>query len=104
MWTERHVREIQEAAAGSDLRGLPAAWPAQLKQRPDADDAIAFLLKYFFGHLRMEKAQAAAAEQFHAPPPRERERSRGDRPRREDRPERGERKGRGEQREESTIR
>jgi len=105
MWTERHVREIQSAAAGSVYEGYLGLAGA-LKQRADADDAIAFLLKFFFGHLRMEKAQAAAAAE-HAParPHRERERSRGDRPRREDRaertergerPERGERSGREE--------
>ena len=90
MWTGRHVREIQSAAAGSVYEGY-LGLAGSLKQRPDADDAIAFLLKFFFGHLRMEKAQAAAAEQGHTQPPRERERSRGDRPRREDRGERGER-------------
>src|SRR5215468_5046473 len=103
MWTERHVREIQSAAAGSVYEGYLGLAGA-LKQRPDADDAIAFLLKFFFGHLRMEKAQAAAAEQAHTHPPRDRERSRGDRPRREDRGdrhERGERSGRHERGERS---
>ena len=58
LWAERHVREIREAASGSIFEGfLPLA--AQLKARPDADDLMAFLLKYFFSHLRMEKAQAA---------------------------------------------
>ena len=43
---------------------------AQLKMRPDADDLIAFLLKYFFSHRRMEKAKAAAeAEGRPAPEP-----------------------------------
>jgi ATP-dependent RNA helicase DeaD len=98
LWTERHVREIQSAAAGSVYEGYLGLAGA-LKQRPDADDAIAFLLKYFFGHLRMEKAKAAADAE-HAPPrphrERDRERSRGDRPRREERGERGERPERGE--------
>ena len=95
MWTERHVREIQSAAAGSVYEGYLGLAGA-LKQRADADDAIAFLLKFFFGHLRMEKARAAAtAEHAPARPPRERERDRGrgDRPRREDR---GDRRERGE--------
>ncbi|HEY1333120.1 MAG TPA: DEAD/DEAH box helicase, partial [Myxococcaceae bacterium] len=64
LWTERHVREIQSAAAGSVYEGYLGLAGA-LKQRPDADDAIAFLLKFFFGHLRREKAQAAAAEHIH---------------------------------------
>ncbi|HYO59775.1 helicase-related protein, partial [Archangium sp.] len=58
LWAERHVREIREAASGAIFEGfLPLA--AQLKARADADDLMAFLLKYFFSHLRMEKAQAA---------------------------------------------
>ena len=101
MWTERHVREIQSAAAGSVYEGY-LGLAGTLRQRPDADDAIAYLLKYFFGHLRMEKLKAAGVvEAAPAParPPRDRERSRGDRPRREDRgdrPERGERSGKDE--------
>ena len=113
MWTERHVREIQSAAAGSVYEGYLGLAGA-LKQRPDADDAIAYLLKFFFGHLRMEKLKAAGAPEpapASARPPRERERSRGDRPPRSerggrgergersdrgDRPERGERPDRGE--------
>src|SRR5215813_2262762 len=76
MWTERHVREIQSSAAGSVYEGYLGLAGA-LKQRPDADDAIAFLLKFFFGHLRMEKAKAAAdAEHAPARPHRERDRER----------------------------
>ncbi|HEY3587374.1 MAG TPA: DEAD/DEAH box helicase, partial [Myxococcaceae bacterium] len=98
MWTERHVREISSAASGSVYEGY-LGLAGTLKQRPDADDSIAFLLKFFFGHLRMEKAQAAAAEEAHGHPPRERERSRGDRPRREERSDRGERRERGDRHE-----
>ncbi len=62
LWTERHVAEIREGASGSVFEGfLPLA--AQIKGRSDADDLIAFLLKYFFTHHRMEKAaQAPRAE------------------------------------------
>src|SRR5215470_6841682 len=95
LWTERHVREIQSSASGSVYEGYLGLAGA-LKQRADADDSIAYLLKFFFGHLRMEKAQAAATEQAHTLRPRERERSRGDRPRREERSDRGERRERGE--------
>ncbi|MFY0570823.1 DEAD/DEAH box helicase [Archangium lansingense] len=106
LWAERHVREIREAASGAIFEGfLPLA--AQLKARPDADDLMAFLLKYFFSHLRMEKAQAAQqAERPEQEPkpegrrkdrererPRDRERDR-DKPRREERREsRGEPSG-----------
>ncbi|MCY1001471.1 DEAD/DEAH box helicase [Myxococcus sp. MISCRS1] len=93
LWTERHVREIQEAASGSVFEGfLPLA--AQLKNRPNADDLVAFLLKYFFSHLRMEKVQAAQESERQAPAP-ERKSSGGE-GRRRDREERG---GRGERRE-----
>ncbi|AKJ06877.1 ATP-dependent RNA helicase DeaD [Archangium gephyra] len=109
LWAERHVREIREAASGSIFEGfLPLA--AQLKARPDADDLMAFLLKYFFSHLRMEKAQAAQQgerpEQEAKPEsrrkdrerdrerPRDRDRDRDKPPRREERREsRGEPSG-----------
>ncbi|MCY1081327.1 DEAD/DEAH box helicase [Archangium lansingense] len=107
LWAERHVREIREAASGAIFEGfLPLA--AQLKARPDADDLMAFLLKYFFSHLRMEKAQAAQqAERPEQEPkpegrrkdrererPRDRERDRDRPPRREERREsRGEPSG-----------
>jgi ATP-dependent RNA helicase DeaD len=89
LWAERHVREIREAASGSIFEGfLPLA--AQLKARPDADDLMAFLLKYFFSHLRMEKAQAAQQgerpEQDAKPEGRRKERERErERPRDRDR-------------------
>jgi ATP-dependent RNA helicase DeaD len=102
LWTERHVREIHEAAGSSIFEGfLPLA--AQLKTRPDADDLIAFLLKYFFSHLRMEKAQAAMQAEGREPAqerkPEAREggrRERGDKRERGDRRERGEREERRE--------
>src|SRR6185369_11527587 len=78
LWTERHVRKIKSVSAGGVYEAfLPLA--GSLRQRPDADDLIAFLLRYFFSRHRMEKAQAAleALGQPHAPrteeprPPRE---------------------------------
>jgi ATP-dependent RNA helicase DeaD len=58
LWTERHVRQIREAAAGTAYEGLlPLA--GQIRQRPEADELIAFLTKYFFTHHRIEKMQAA---------------------------------------------
>jgi len=100
LWTERHLREIRDGASGSVFEGfLPLA--AQLKQRPDADDLVAFLLKYYFSHLRMEKVQAAATTEQQAPAERERkpEGRREERERREGRGERGERRERGERKE-----
>jgi ATP-dependent RNA helicase DeaD len=90
LWAERHVREIREAASDSIFEGfLPLA--ALLKTRPDADDLMAFLLKYFFSHLRMEKAQAAGEpertepRQERAPEGRRKERGERDRERPRDR-------------------
>jgi ATP-dependent RNA helicase DeaD len=98
LWTERHLREVREGASGSVFEGfLPLA--AQLKQRPDADDLVAFLLKYFFSHLRMEKAQAAASTEPQAPAERKPEGRREERERREGRGEREGRRERGERRE-----
>ena len=58
LWTERHVREIREGASGSVYDGLlPLA--GQIKQRSDADDLIAFLLKYFFAHHRLDRIQSS---------------------------------------------
>lgn len=102
LWTERHVREIKEASSGSIYEGY-LGLAGQLKGRADADDLIAFLLRYFLTHKRMEKAQGGGAELRREEPrehrPREgREGREGgrrdrDRPRRErgDRPERSDR-------------
>ncbi|ATB28086.1 DEAD/DEAH box helicase [Melittangium boletus] len=92
LWAERHVREIREAASGSIFEGfLPLV--SHLKGRADSDDLIAFLLKYFFSHLRMEKAKAneesgaQAAAPARAPEPRREKRGDRERPssRREER-------------------
>ncbi|MGA9526069.1 MAG: DEAD/DEAH box helicase, partial [Myxococcaceae bacterium] len=94
MWTERHVRVIHEAAAGAVYEGF-FGLAAQLKQRPDSEDLIAYLLKFFFSRHRMEKVKEGEEEAKEARPVREemrRERpERGERKRGE-RPERGERK------------
>jgi ATP-dependent RNA helicase DeaD len=98
LWTERHVREIKEASSGSIYEGY-LGLAGQLKVRPDADDLIAFMLRYFLTHQRMEKAQAGGAEPRHEEPREHRPREsregrdggrRGERPRRErgDRPDR----------------
>ncbi len=57
LWTERHVKEIKDAAAGAVYEGF-LGLSSTLKGRPDADDLVAFLLKYFFSHHRMERVQA----------------------------------------------
>jgi len=61
MWSERHVKELKEAAQGSIYEGF-LALASTLKLRPDADELIAFMLKSFFAHRRMEKAQSGEGE------------------------------------------
>jgi ATP-dependent RNA helicase DeaD len=62
LWTERHVREIKEESGHAVYEGF-LALANTLKTRPDADDLIAFLLKYFFSHLRMDRMQRSAAQE-----------------------------------------
>ncbi len=79
LWTERHVRDIKEAASSSVYEGYLALAGA-LKGRADADDLIGFLLKSFFHQLRIDKAQAVLAEERAAGlPPREPKRERSER-------------------------
>jgi len=55
-WSERHVGELKESMSASIFEAfIPLA--QELKTRPDGDYLIAFALKYFFTHHRMEKAQ-----------------------------------------------
>ncbi|MFL5320775.1 MAG: DEAD/DEAH box helicase, partial [Myxococcaceae bacterium] len=80
-WTERHIKEIQDGASGAVFEGmLPLA--ASVKARNDSDDLIAFLLRYFFTHHRIEKVQAkeetpASSSQEERPRREERPRERG---------------------------
>ncbi len=85
MWTERHVKDIKAGAAGSVYEGY-LTLAGQLKTRPDADDLIAFLLKYFFSHHRVEKLQSQSLQQLtearaerDRPRDRDRDRDRGGR-------------------------
>ncbi len=61
MWTDRHVKELKLAAQGSIYEGF-LALAGDLKNRTDADELIAFMLRYFFTHRRMEKAQQHTGE------------------------------------------
>jgi ATP-dependent RNA helicase DeaD len=89
MWSERHIKQIKESAQGSIYEGF-LALASTLKLRNDADELIAFMLRYFFTHRRMEKATgeegaapaAADGSQAAAPAPESRH-SRGERPREE---------------------
>lgn len=94
MWSERHVRALKDAAQGSIYEGF-LALASTLKQRPDADELIAFMLRSFFTHRRMEKAQQGEGGEVSTEPPAPRQ-SRGEKPRERDREDRGGRGGRGE--------
>jgi ATP-dependent RNA helicase DeaD len=61
LWTERHVRELKDAASSAIFEGY-LGLAAQLKVRPDADELIAVLLRTFFNHRRQEKAKAAGEQ------------------------------------------
>ncbi len=53
-WTGRHVAELKEAMSASIFEAfIPLA--QGLKTRPDGDYLVAFALKYFFTHHRIEK-------------------------------------------------
>ncbi len=110
VWTERHVAELKDAMSASIFEAyIPLA--QELKGRTDGDWLVAFALKYFFTHHRMERvADLAKAEHKREEHERrerdhvrkeERRRDR-DEPRgrrgRGDREDRGERRGRGEER------
>jgi ATP-dependent RNA helicase DeaD len=66
LFMERHVREVKEAALGAIYEGY-LQLATSLRARTDADDLIAFLLKSFFTHRRMEKAQHSHADEADAP-------------------------------------
>jgi ATP-dependent RNA helicase DeaD len=56
IWTDRHVVELREGMSASIFEGfIPLA--QEIKNRPDGDHLMAFALKYFFTHHRMEKVQ-----------------------------------------------
>ncbi|MFN7131345.1 MAG: DEAD/DEAH box helicase, partial [Myxococcales bacterium] len=79
MWTERHLAEIKDASK-STVADSMLSLASDLKARPDSDHILAFLLKYFFTHHRMERVQQA---QQQAQEPAREERVREERPRRE---------------------
>lgn len=104
MWTERHVKELKQVAEGTIYEGY-LSLAESLKKRPDADDLIASMLRYFFTHRRMDKLQGGGAvmetPKLETRPPRGRDERERPGSRREDkgpREERGGRRERGERR------
>src|SRR5512137_2467453 len=56
IWTDRHVHELRDGMSASIFEGfIPLA--QEIKNRPEADHLLAFALKYFFTHHRIEKVQ-----------------------------------------------
>ncbi|HEY6106421.1 MAG TPA: DEAD/DEAH box helicase [Anaeromyxobacteraceae bacterium] len=56
MWSERHVAQLKDAMSSSIFEAfIPLA--QELKGRQDGEYLLAFALKYFFQHHRMERAQ-----------------------------------------------
>ena len=56
LWTDRHVVELKEAMSASIFEAfIPLS--QELRNRPDGEFLVAFALKYFFTHHRMERAQ-----------------------------------------------
>jgi ATP-dependent RNA helicase DeaD len=54
LWTDRHVTELREGMNSSIFEAfIPLA--QELRNRPDGGLLVAFALKYFFTHHRMEK-------------------------------------------------
>src|SRR5512137_715952 len=55
-WSDRHVHELRDGMSASIFEGfIPLA--QEIKNRPEADHLLAFALKYFFTHHRIEKVQ-----------------------------------------------
>jgi ATP-dependent RNA helicase DeaD len=66
MWTDRHVKELKEASQGTIYEGY-LGLASSLKKRPDADDLIASMLRYFFTQRRIEKLRASGELPVEAP-------------------------------------
>ena len=81
IWTERHVHELQEAMSASIFEAfIPLA--QELKGRPDGEYLLAFALKSFFTHHRMERAQDRERAEHKRTEHERRERAEGVTPRR----------------------
>jgi len=81
IWTERHVHELKEAMSASIFEAfIPLA--QELKGRPDGEYLLAFALKSFFTHHRMERAQDRERAEHKRTEHERRERAEGVPPRR----------------------
>ena len=60
-WVEKHAKELREAMTGGMAYDAFLSLAVDLSTRDDGRGLLAYALKYFFTHHRMEKAQARAA-------------------------------------------
>jgi ATP-dependent RNA helicase DeaD len=87
-WTERHLAELKEASRSSVFEAMiPLA--QDIKALAEGDQLVAFLLRYFFTHHRMDRLAVGSEVPREREPERPRERERGSR--REEKPRRRER-------------
>jgi ATP-dependent RNA helicase DeaD len=62
LWTDRHVARLREGSQSSVYEAfLPLA--RELKERPDGEALLAFALKYFFHHVRIDRAHQKPSEE-----------------------------------------
>jgi len=60
-WVEKHTKELRDAMIGGMAYDAFLSLAVDLSNRDDGRGLLAYALKYFFTHHRMEKAQARAA-------------------------------------------
>jgi ATP-dependent RNA helicase DeaD len=61
VWIEKHVKELRDAMQGGMAFDAYLSLAVDLSSRDEGRSLLAYALKYFFTHHRMEKAQARAA-------------------------------------------
>src|SRR3954449_11116376 len=61
VWIEKHIKELRDAMTGGMAYDAFLSLAVDLSSRDEGRTLLAYALKYFFTHHRMEKAQARAA-------------------------------------------
>ncbi|MFL5398701.1 MAG: DEAD/DEAH box helicase [Myxococcales bacterium] len=61
VWIEKHIKELRDAMQGGMAYDAFLSLAVDLSSRDEGRTLLAYALKYFFTHHRMEKAQARAA-------------------------------------------
>ncbi|MBS2025494.1 MAG: DEAD/DEAH box helicase [Deltaproteobacteria bacterium] len=68
LWTGKHIKELRDAMTGGVAFEAMLPLAQDLSARDDGNMLIAYALKYFFTHHRMERAQQRAAGEKHLEP------------------------------------